>query len=108
MSGDRMDVVLAALADLAGDVRNLTAGQERLAGDVRDLKDGQERLTGEVRALKDGQERLASDMRRLEGDMAMFRANMTSELGSTRAAIMDRIDRMGHAIDLLRDDITVN
>ena len=41
---------------------------------------------------------------RLEAGQAVLR----EELAATRTALMDRIDRVQHSVDLLRDDIVVN
>lgn len=51
--------------------------------------------------------RLEAGQNRLEFDIAKLRGDFLVELGSTRAAIMDRVERLENRVTEVRDDIAV-
>jgi hypothetical protein len=61
--------------------------------------------------LEAGQTALRDDLAAMRDDLFAMRGNQASmrdDLIAVRTALMDRIDRVQHAVDLLRDDIVVN
>jgi methyl-accepting chemotaxis protein len=58
--------------------------------------------------LEAGQTRLEGELTSLKAEQTRLRSDFLSELGKTRADIMERVDRLENAVTLIRDDIAVN
>ena len=66
------------------------------------------RLEAGQTRLEAGYTRLEADVTGLKADQTRLRSDFLAELGKTRADIMERVDRLGNAVTLIRDDIAVN
>ena len=53
---------------------------------------------------------MRADIDTMRADMAAVRANMVThdDLNGVRAAIMERIDRLQHAIEIVKEDVVVS
>ena len=58
--------------------------------------------------LEAGQTGLRDDLVAVRAEIGHLRTGFLEELGATRAALMERIDRLQHAADLIKEDIVVN
>jgi chromosome segregation ATPase len=86
--------VLAALA-------RLEAGQSRIEA-------GQTGFDAMFAKLETGFAGLEAGLAGLEASQKSLRSEFPAELGKTRADIMERVDRLQHAVTLIRDDVAVN
>ncbi len=78
--------------------------QDAIIAALARLEAGQAALRGDLSRLEAGQAALRDDLSRLKSGLGA----LGNELAATRSALMDRIDRAQHSVDLLRDDIVVN
>jgi hypothetical protein len=93
-----MQIILNGLAALQEGQERLTAGQERLTAGQERLTAGQARLEERVTDLRDS---IEARIVALADGQAAIRSEFLSELGRTRAELMDRMQNV-------RDDVTVN
>jgi chromosome segregation ATPase len=95
------DPILTALTRLEAGQARLEAGQADTSGRLTRLEAGQADTSGRLTRLGTGQESLRTDFRTL-------RTDFLEELGTTPAAIMERIDRVQDSVSAIRDEIAVN
>ena len=89
-------------AGIRADQASLRDDQASIRADVANLREDQaaKSIRADQASLRDGQ---AS----LRADQATLRAEFLAELGNTRSAIMDRVDRLENHITAIHGDIEV-
>jgi uncharacterized phage infection (PIP) family protein YhgE len=116
------DPILAALARLEAGQADVSDRLARLEAEQAGMSDrlarweagqaqleaGQARLEAGQARLEAGQARLEAGQAQLEAGQSKLRSDFLDELGSTRAALMGRIDTLQDSLTEIRDDIAVN
>jgi chromosome segregation ATPase len=109
------DPILAALARLEAGQADVSDRLARLEAEQAGMSDrlarweaGQAQLEAGQARLEAGQARLEAGQAQLEAGQSKLRSDFLDELGSTRAALMGRIDTLQDSLTEIRDDIAVN
>ena len=92
------DPILAALT-------RLEAGQADMSGRLIRLEAGQADMSGRLIRLEAGQADTSDRLTRLEAGQTSLRTDFLAELGSTRAAIMEKVEGLQDSVTAIRDDI---
>jgi peptidoglycan hydrolase CwlO-like protein len=120
-SDDSTQRVLDALVRLEEGQAGIRADQASIRADQASLRDGQASiradqasLRDDQASLRDGQASIRADQASLRDGQASLRDGQTSlraeflaELGNTRSAIMNRVDRLENRITEIHNDIEV-
>jgi chromosome segregation ATPase len=115
MSDDPTSRVLAAIAQLGGqvaqlggDMTQLRGDMTQLSGDMTQLRGDMTQLSGDMTQLRTDVTQLRTDMTQLRTDMTQLRTDMVDRTDRLRVDMMERMDRLQNAFSSMQQDITVN
>lgn len=110
MSDEPDSQVLELLRAMRADVSEQSAAIRREVADIRSLTIA---LDDKVQRLDRSIQEVKRDMHEVKDDLELLRA-MRAEMASRddftklRSDLMERLDRLQHTVDLVKDDVTVN
>jgi peptidoglycan hydrolase CwlO-like protein len=94
-------------AGIRADQASLRDDQASIRADQTSLRDDQASIRADQASLRDGQTSIRADQASLRDGQTSLRAEFLAELGNTRSAIMNRVDRLENRITEIHGDMEV-
>jgi peptidoglycan hydrolase CwlO-like protein len=99
--------IRADQASLRDDQASIRADQTSLRDDQASIRADQASIRADQASLRDGQTSIRADQASLRDGQTSLRAEFLAELGNTRSAIMNRVDRLENRITEIHGDMEV-